>query len=129
MAECVLQRGRTIAGWPAGRVIGAALIAINTVWGAWATKSLVDLQHRRIVTVGLNGLVSELIASESRRASSPEQAAVRTRSYLAALDQAIGELERDGSVVLVRESVLGHAAPDRTAQIRARVEQVLRGEP
>lgn len=116
---------RTIAGWPAGRVLGAALLAANTLWGVWATRTLIDVQQRDIVTVGLNGLVGDFIAAESRRATSPDQAALRTRAYLAALDQAVGELERDGSVVLVRESVLGRGVPDRTGQIRARVEHIM----
>ncbi|NNM77682.1 TrbI F-type domain-containing protein [Sphingomonas sp. ID1715] len=116
---------RTIAGWPAGRVIGAAFLAANTLWGAWATKTLIELEQRQIMTVGLNGLVSDFITAESRRATTPEQAALRTRSYLAALDQAVGELERDGSVVLVRESVLGHGVTDRTGQVRARVERLM----
>ena len=116
---------RMIAGWPAGRVIGAAFLAFNTIWGVWATKTLVELENRQVVTVGLNGLVSDFITAESRRASTPEQAALRTRSYLAALDQAVGELEREGAVVLVRESVLGHGVTDRTSQIRARVERLM----
>lgn len=116
---------RTIAGWPTARVIAAALLAANMLWGVWATRTLVEVQQRQIIAVGLNGLVSDFIAAESRRASSPEQAAARTRAYLAALDQAVGELERDGSVVLVRESVLGRGVPDRTGQIRARVEHII----
>lgn len=118
---------RTIAGWPAGRVVGAGFLLFNAVWGAWATKTLVELQQRQIVTVGLNGLVSDFITAESRRATSPEQAATRTRSYLAALDRAVGELEHDGSVVLVRESVLGHSTPDRTGEVRARVARAMEG--
>jgi hypothetical protein len=106
-------------------VLGAALLAANTLWGVWATRTLIDVQQRDIVTVGLNGLVGDFIAAESRRATSPDQAALRTRAYLAALDQAVGELERDGSVVLVRESVLGRGVPDRTGQIRARVEHIM----
>lgn len=120
-----IKSTRTIAGWPVARVIGAAFLAANTLWGAWATKTLIDVEKRQIVAVGLNGLVSDFIAAESRRATSPGQAAVRTRAYLAALDQAVGELERDGSVVLVRESVLGRGVPDRTGQIRARVERIM----
>lgn len=115
----------TIAGWPAGLVIGAAFLTFNTIWGVWATKTLVELQQRHVVTVGLNGLVSDFITAESRRATTPEQAALRTRSYLSALDQAVGELERDGAIVLVRESVLGHGVTDRTGQIRARVERLM----
>lgn len=124
-----VARRRTIAGWPLGHVLMAALMVANAVWSAWATKSLVELQERRIVAVGLNGLVSDFVATESRRTASPDQAAARTRIYLAALDHAVGELEQDGTVVLVKESVLGHGVPDQTALVRARVEQALERAP
>jgi hypothetical protein len=114
---------RTLAGWPLGRLFMGALFVVNTVWGVWATRAIVELQGRRIVSVSLTGLVSDFIAAESRRTSSPEQAAARTRAYLADLDRAVAALERDGAVVLVRESVLGRGVPDRTAQVRLAVER------
>jgi hypothetical protein len=100
----------------------AGLFAANTLWGVWATHTIIELQRRQIVSVSLTSLVGDFIAAESRRASSPEQAAVRTRAYLADLDRAVAGLERDGAVVLVRESVLGRGVPDRTAQVRLAVE-------
>jgi hypothetical protein len=115
--------GRTLAGWPLGRLFMGALFVANTVWGVWATHAIVELQGRTIVSVSLTGLVSDFIAAESRRTSSPEQAAARTRAYLADLDRAVAALERDGAVVLVRESVLGRGVPDRTAQVRLAVER------
>ncbi|NNM78019.1 TrbI F-type domain-containing protein [Sphingomonas sp. ID1715] len=100
-----------------------ALCLANTVWGVWATRAILALEGRQIVSVSLTGLVSDFIAAESRRADSPEQAAARVRAYLASLDRAVAALERDGAVVLVRESVLGQGVPDRTAQVRRTVEQ------
>jgi hypothetical protein len=114
---------RRLAGWPLGRLLMGALFVVNTVWGVWATHAIVELQRRSIVSVSLTGLVSDFIAVESRRTSSPEQAAARTRAYLADLDRAVAALERDGAVVLVRESVLGRGVPDRTAQVRLAVER------
>jgi hypothetical protein len=122
MADGTLAR-RMLAGWPLGRFFMGALFVANTVWGVWATHAIVELQGRRIVSVSLTGLVSDFIAAESRRTSSPEQAAARTRAYLADLDRAVAALERDGAVVLVRESVLGRGVPDRTAQVRLAVER------
>lgn len=122
MADATLPR-RTLAGWPLGRLVMAALFIVNTMWGVWATRTIIDLQGKQIVSVSLTGLVSDFIAAESRRASSPEQAAARTRAYLAELDRAVAALERDGAVVLVRESVLGRGVPDRTAQVRLAVER------
>lgn len=116
---------RMIAGWPAGRVAAATWLAANALWGVWATRALNEVQQRRIVAIGLNGLVSDFIAAESRRATPPEQAALRTRAYLNALDQAVSELEQDGAVVLVRESVLGRGVPDRTGEVRTRVQSIM----
>jgi hypothetical protein len=121
MADATLSR-RTLLGWPLGRLVMAGLFAANTLWGVWATHTIIELQRRQIVSVSLTGLVGDFIAAESRRASSPEQAAARTRAYLAELDRAVAALERDGAVVLVRESVLGRGVPDRTAQVRLAVE-------
>ena len=122
MADATLPR-RTLAGWPLGRLVMAALFILNTMWGVWATRTIIELQGKQIVSVSLTGLVSDFIAAESRRANSPEQAAARTRAYLAELDRAVAALERDGAVVLVRESVLGRGVPDRTAQVRLAVER------
>lgn len=121
MADATLSR-RTLLGWPLGRLVMAGLFVANTLWGVWATHTIIELQRRQIVSVSLTGLVADFIAAESRRASSPEQAAARTRAYLAELDRAVAALERDGAVVLVRESVLGRGVPDRTAQVRLAVE-------
>jgi hypothetical protein len=122
MADATLPR-RTLLGWPLGRLAMAGLFAANTLWGVWATRTIIEVQGKQIVSVSLTGLVSDFIAAESRRASSPEQAAARTRAYLAELDRAVAALERDGAVVLVRESVLGRGVPDRTAQVRLAVER------
>lgn len=121
MADATLPR-RTLAGWPLGQLFMAGLFVANTLWGVWATRTIIDLQGKQIVSVSLTGLVGDFIAAESRRASSPEQAAARTRAYLAELDRAVAALERDGAVVLVRESVLGRGVPDRTTQVRLAVE-------
>lgn len=121
MADATLSC-RTLLGWPLGRLVMAGLCVANTLWGVWATHTIIELQRRQIVSVSLTGLVGDFIAAESRRASSPEQAAARTRAYLAELDRAVAALERDGAVVLVRESVLGRGVPDRTAQVRLAVE-------
>lgn len=122
MAELMSSRW-TIAGRAPARIALIALFLANTVWGVWATRAILALEGRQIVSVSLTGLVSDFIAAESRRADSPEQAAARVRAYLASLDRAVAALERDGAVVLVRESVLGQGVPDRTAQVRRTVEQ------
>lgn len=115
--------------WSLARIAAAIFAAAALLWAAWATRMLLDLRERRVVTVALNGLVRDFVAAESRRAGAPEDAAARTRAYLQGLDRAIGELEHGGEIVLVRESVLGRAVPDRTAQVRARVAEALERAP
>ncbi|TVV74625.1 TrbI F-type domain-containing protein [Sphingomonas solaris] len=128
MAEVTARAHRTIAGWPAMRVAIALLLAIALIWAAWATRALVALEHRQIVSVSLSRLVEDFVAAEARNGGTPEEAAKRTGDYLAAINQAVADLGRDGTTVLVSEATLGRSVEDRTAEVRTRVARALEAD-
>lgn len=118
---------RTVAGWPLAHVLVTVAVLACLLWAAWATRLLLDLSKRQIVSVSLSTLVGDFIAAESRNGGTPEQTAGRTAAYLAAVNQTVGALGADGATVIVTEATLGQTVPDRTSQVRAAVKQALEG--
>ena len=112
---------RLIAGFAPRDLAVLVAFLLLTVWAIWATRELLDLKERRIVSVNLSRIITDFVAAESRNASSPELAAARTRAYLAATDSAMRSLSRDGATVLVSEAVVGNSVPDMTAAVAAAV--------
>ena len=113
-----------IAPSPAGRSRAGprrCCWALALIWAAWATRTLVALEQRQIVSVSLSRLVEDFVAAEARNGGTPDEAAKRTGAYLAAINQAVADLGRDGTTVLVSEATLGRSVEDRTAEVRARV--------
>jgi hypothetical protein len=118
----------TFGGFSIGQLVVALVLLGALLWSAWVTHCLLELRQRRIVSVGLNQLVSEFVLAESRRGSDPADAAARTRHYLEALDRAVAALEADHRIVLVRESVLGNRIPDETERVRRAVQSEFAGD-
>ena len=118
-------RDRTIAGWSLQTILIGLLLIAATLWGAWITRTLVEVRSRHIVTVSLSRLVKDFVASEARGGGTPDQSAKRTAIYLAAINQAVSNLGQDGTTVLVSEATLGRSVPDRTELVRARVRQAV----
>lgn len=121
MAEAVVPEPRTLAGWPLIRVAAVVVGLAMLVWTAWATQALIELQQRRIVSVSLSRLVEDFVAAEARNGGSPDEAAKRTSGYLSAVNRAVSDLGRSGTIVIVSEATLGGSVPDRTEQVRAAV--------
>ena len=116
---------RTIAGWSLQTILIGVLLVAGTLWGAWITRTLVEVRSRHIVTVSLSRLVEDFVASEARGGGTPDQSAKRTAVYLAAINQVVSNLAQDGTTVLVSEATLGRSVPDRTELVRARVRQAM----
>lgn len=125
MTEASTRPLRLIGESSLSKIAAAALLLGLLLWAVWATHGLLKLQSREIVSVALNQLVNDFVLAESRRASTPEAAAARTRDYLRAIDRAVAELEAENRIVLVRESVLGRGIPDQTDRVRRQVEAEL----
>lgn len=128
MIEPAARKLHMIAGWPLARVIAALLLTSALVWAAWMTRTLVELQQRRIVSVSLSRLVEDFVAAEARNGGTPDQSASRTASYLAAVNKAVSELGKGGTTVLVSEATLGRSVDDRTADIGAQVARAMEAE-
>ena len=116
---------RTIAGWPVVHVAVTILVLAALLWAAWATRLLLDVSKRQIVSVSLSTLVGDFVAAESRNGGTPEQTASRTAAYLAAVNRSVSALGADGSTVIVTEATLGKSVPDRTEHVRAEVKRAL----
>jgi hypothetical protein len=117
--------GRTIAGWPVRNVALAALLLLGLVWAAWATRTLLDLSERQIVSVSLSRLVEDFVAAEAKNGGTPEETSRRTASYLAAVNDTLGALAKDGTTVIVSEATLGKSVPDRTGWVATQVQERL----
>lgn len=128
MAELSHPGPRTIAGWPVSRVLLAIVLLAALIWSAWATRTLVELQHRRIVSVSLSRLVGDFVAAEARNGGTPEQSAHRTATYLAAINKAVADMGAGGTTVLVSEATLGRSVEDRTDEVRARVTKAMEAD-
>ena len=110
-----------VAGGPVrGGLIAVLAIAVAG-WMIWATRTLIVLRERRIVSVSLSSLVRDFVAAEARAPQAGEASAARTRAYLAAVDHAVSALGRDGTVVLVSEATLGRSVPDATGMVRREI--------
>lgn len=107
---------------PTALVLAASMTA-STLWGAWATKSLLELEHREVVTVQLARIVGDFVEGEARAGHSPEETRDRVAAYLKAVDASVKALSRDGRTVLVAEAVVAGSVPDLTQQVRADVAQ------
>ena len=118
---------RTIAGWPVAHVLATILLLAGLIWAAWATRLLLDLSKRQIVSVSLSTLVGDFVAAESRNGGTPEQTASRTAAYLAAINRSVSALGADGTTVLVTEATLAKSVPDRTELVRTEVKRALEG--
>jgi hypothetical protein len=125
MAEPAITTSRTIAGWPVTRVLLGIVLIAALIWTAWATRALVELQHRRVVSVSLSRLVEDFVAAEARNGGTPEQSARRTATYLAAINKAVADMGAGGTTVLVSEATLGRSVEDRTDDVRARVTKAV----
>lgn len=128
MAEPGVTTSRTIAGWPVTRVLLGIVLIPALIWTAWATRALLELQHRRIVAVSLSRVVEDFVAAEARNGGTPEQSARRTATYLAAINKAVADMGAGGTTVLVSEATLGRSVEDRTDEVRARVAKVMESD-
>ena len=120
---------RRIAGFTPRDLLVLVAFLLLTIWAIWATREVLELKERRIVSVSLSKIITDFVAAESRNGSSPETATARTRAYLAATDEAMRLLSQGGRTVLVSEAVVGNSVPDMTAAVAAAVNARLAQTP
>jgi hypothetical protein len=125
LAHANTGAGPRLLGFTPRDLAVIAAFLLLTVWAFWATRELLELRDRRIVSVSLSTIIKNFVAAEARNGSSPEQAAARTKAYLAATDAAMQSLSRGGATVLVSEAVVGNSVPDMTGAVADAVRQAM----
>ena len=102
-------------------LFGAA--AASSVWGAWVTKTIAfdDPGRPELVQLQLQGIIGEYLQAQARSNTDEQTAARETAMFMAALDQTVSGLGKDGKVVLLHEAVVGGALPDVTEAVKAAV--------
>lgn len=125
-AEQLYERQpRTFAGFRLTSLAIVAAFAILIAWNIWETKKVIALEKRQLVSVSLQGLITDFVMSESRRGGSPEETARKTKAYLDAVQTAVANLGANGTPVLVSEAVVGHSIPDATPIVKAAVDKAM----
>lgn len=97
--------------------------AATFVWGAWVTKTIAfDGPGRpQLVQLQLQGIIGEYLQAQARSNTDEQTAARETAMFMAALDQTVSGLGKDGKVVLLHEAVVGGELPDVTEAVKAAV--------
>lgn len=107
-------------------LFGASFIA-QALWGVWATRQILTLDKREVVTVQLARMMGDFVAAEARSGRPPEATQARIQAYLKAVEASVSQLGHEGRTVLVAEAVVAGAAPDLTASVEADVARRMQG--
>ena len=129
VASVQLPKGDTPladGGWSSFRltpfgVIVMLLLILASAWSAWATREILEMRDRKIVSVSLTMMMREFVAGEARRPQSQASAQGRTIAFLQNVDASIEALVAQGNVVLISEAVAGRSVPDATPAVMALV--------
>lgn len=116
-------RAKGFAGLsPRELIVLIAAIAMF-IWGAWVTKNLVSSDDGRqdLVQLQLQGIIGDYLQAQARSASDEQTAAKETAVFMAALDQTVDGLSKDGKIVVVHEAIIGGDVPDVTESVKAAV--------
>jgi hypothetical protein len=96
-------------------------LTLTALWGVWATRSLLALEKREVVTVQLARIMGDFVEAEARSGRTPEQMRSEVAAYLKAVQASVERLGREGRTVLVAEAVVAGGVPDLTETVRADV--------
>ena len=107
----------------------ATRIACNTPWGGWATRELMILKERRIVSISLAGMANDFIMAEARSGASPEQVDSDTRHFMSAMQRTLQDRAAAGETIVVSEAVVAASMPDITPDVRAAVGEFIKRNP
>ena len=68
---------------PTALVVAGSMLA-STLWGAWATREIVALERREVVTVQLSRIMGDFVEAEARSGRPAEETQARVAAYLKA---------------------------------------------
>ena len=114
---------RRMAGQPLQRWLLLAGAGALAVWGAWATRTLVDLSRERqpIVQVRLSEIVGDYVRDAARSSLPADEVSRQTARFLKALNDVVSAQGGGGRIVLLSHAVVSGELPDITAEVRAQV--------
>ena len=124
-----LPRRSGFAGFSWGQLAAGTALIAALVWGGWATRELMILKDRRIVSISLAGMANDFIMAEARSGASAEQVDVDTRHFMAAMQRTLQERAAAGETIVVSEAVVAASVPDITPQVRATVGEFIKRNP
>ena len=122
-------RRRGFAGFSWGQILGGTALAAALVWGGWATRELMILKERRIVSISLAGMANDFIMAEARSGASPEQVDSDTRHFMSAMQKTLQDRAAAGETIVVSEAVVAASMPDITPDVRAAVGEFIKRNP
>src|SRR3546814_10971375 len=97
-AAAPASRRRGFAGFSWGQILGGTALVAALLWGGWATRELMILKERRIVSISLAGMANDFIMAEARSGASPEQVDSDTRHFMAAMQRPLQERSEERRV-------------------------------
>lgn len=109
----------TVMGFSLSALILLLLLLMPLAWGTWATREILELRERKIVSVSLTAMMKAFVTAEARRPQSPDSARTRTLAFLQSVETSIDFLASEGHVVLLSEAVAGNSVPDYTPEVMA----------
>lgn len=116
---------RRFAGFRVTSIALVVTLLAMFAWNVWATRHIMALEKKQVVSVSLQGLITDFVLSESRRGATPEETQAKTKAYLAAVQTAVTNLGKNGTPVLVSEAVVGNSVPDATPVVKAAVAKAM----
>jgi hypothetical protein len=123
------SRRGDFAGFSWGQIAGGAALVAVLIWGGWATRELLILKERRIVSISLAGMANDFIMAEARSGASPEQLDSDTRHFMSAMQHTLQDRAVSGETIVVSEAVVAASMPDITPQVRAAVGEFIKRNP
>lgn len=120
---------RWLPDWSLMQWLGVLLLLGSIAWASWATRELLALRQRQIVSVSLSTILRDFISTEASRGQTEESARQRTKAFLTGVDRMMQDLRADGKIVLLTEAVAGNTVPDVTPQIMSAVRANMASEP
>lgn len=128
-APAPTARRRGFAGFSWSQILGGTALVAALVWGGWATRELMILKERRIVSISLAGMANDFIMAEARSGASPEQVDSDTRHFMSAMQRTLQDRAAAGETIVVSEAVVAASMPDITPDVRAAVGEFIKRNP
>lgn len=111
---------------PSGRSVALVLLfSALILWITWVSMRLSEPAEQKIVQVRMSQIMRDFVDTEAKGDADAQVTRQAIARYLKATEEAVGDLSRDGHVILVAEAVLSKNTPDATPLLKARIAQNL----